>query len=119
MSRELTRILADRQNSNCVIKNYDEQGSGGLMIFGFLEDSEESFGSSSSISGDSGSYGHLEDEQEDDVNSFNAEENKAFWESQDQLLKVILWVIVVHVFCIQKLELWSSYYMVSFAGNFV
>lgn len=87
MTRELTRILADCQNSDHVIKNYGEPESVGLMIFGFLEDGEESFGSSST-SGDSDKYGDHVDEQDDDVNSCNAEENKTFWESQDQLLEV-------------------------------
>jgi len=63
------------------------------MIFGFLDETEEwSSGSSSCNSGDSyngnAAAGNIleDDDEEEDLSLCNVEENKAFWETQDQLL---------------------------------
>lgn len=104
MTRELTRILSNCLNPDPAIKGYGcEPQSVGLMIFGCLEDSEESFGGSSN-SDNSDSYRDLVDEQDeqedDDLNSCNAGENKSFWEAQDQLLQVLFifyWICIYFV----------------------
>lgn len=52
------------------------------MIFGFLEDDEFSVSSFESR------VETIDEEEEDEENTSNFEESKAFWESQDELLQV-------------------------------
>ncbi|KAL7000407.1 hypothetical protein U1Q18_001555 [Sarracenia purpurea var. burkii] len=79
-----------RRNSGGVDKFVVEFESAGLMIFGFLEENEES-PESSCNSGDEFDGGECVEKGEDvDQSSCNVEENKAFWESQEQLLQATL-----------------------------
>jgi len=53
-------------------------------VFGFWEE----FQDSSENSSNSGNDEEIDDEEEDDDSICTIEKNKAFWEEQDQLLKV-------------------------------
>uniref|UniRef100_A0A5B7BKK7 Uncharacterized protein n=1 Tax=Davidia involucrata TaxID=16924 RepID=A0A5B7BKK7_DAVIN len=66
-----------------------------VMIFGFLEEGEESMESVCNSS-ESDNYVSIDDvnfddDSEEDGNISNVEENKAFWESKDQLLQATLY----------------------------
>jgi len=66
------------------------------MVFGFLEDGDESWSESASSEG----YHEnkiMDMEEEEEENNGNVEENRSFWENQHQLLHVsiiILYTII-------------------------
>ncbi|KAA8526372.1 hypothetical protein F0562_008425 [Nyssa sinensis] len=79
-------VSTGRSPMNCW--NSGEPESASFMIFGFLEEVEDSPESScNSVYAFDG-----EDfvEEEEDGNACNVEENRAFWESQDELLQATL-----------------------------
>ncbi|KAK3005459.1 hypothetical protein RJ639_016330 [Escallonia herrerae] len=84
MAEEAVRFSSGNRN-----KYSGEPESVAVMIFGFLEESEESSDSSSNSTNSYGSE-DLFAEEEEEGNSCNAEESKAFWESQDELLQATL-----------------------------
>lgn len=77
------KTLAARRNYDEMVEFSGESESLSDYFFGFSEDVLD-FPESSS--GSSHGYEDIEEEEE----SCNAEEKKAFWESQEQLLQVIL-----------------------------
>lgn len=91
MAEAAAKTPITRRNSGEVDKYSGESESAALLIFGFLEESEWS-PESSCNSGDSCNGGDIVEELEEeevDESSCNVEENKAFWESQEQLIQVI------------------------------
>ncbi|KAK2998482.1 hypothetical protein RJ639_023951 [Escallonia herrerae] len=85
MAEEAMRFSSDNRN-----KYSGEPESVAVMIFGFLEESEESSDSSSNSTDSYGSEDLFAEEEEEEGNSCNAEESKAFWESQEELLQATL-----------------------------
>ncbi|KAI3780645.1 hypothetical protein L2E82_10630 [Cichorium intybus] len=81
MTRATTGAPGTGRHSDDSTKLSGEYDSAADMIFEFLEESELSSGSSCT-SGDSYDNGELEE----DENSGDPEENRLFWESQEQLL---------------------------------
>ncbi|KAK9284833.1 hypothetical protein L1049_024012 [Liquidambar formosana] len=89
MAGAINRISMGDRNSDKLVRFFDGQASFADMVFGFFEDGEESLESSCN----SGEWVDAEDSVDDDTedeNSCNAEENKAFWEGQDELLQATL-----------------------------
>lgn len=86
-----TRIPNDHRNSVSGGREYDvfdhPAATFANMVFGFLEDGNESLASSGE------EYPRneimLEEEDEEKVNSGSMEEDKKFWENQNQLLQVL------------------------------
>ena len=101
MAGSMTRIPAGGLSSGGTVKYSSEPEIEADMIFGFLDETEEWSSGSSCNSGESYDGGTTarnlleeeeEEEEEEDVSSCNVEENKAFWESQDKLLLVNIYV---------------------------
>ncbi|KAA8524382.1 hypothetical protein F0562_010827 [Nyssa sinensis] len=80
------RIPMDRRNSDNIDYYSGEPESVAFMIFGFLDEGEESPEGSCN----SGNSFDGEDSVEDDGIACNVEENKAYWESQDRFLQETL-----------------------------
>lgn len=77
MDKELSIILANDRSSS------DDEVSFADTVFGFWEDFQDPPENSSN----SGDDEELDDDDEDE-SSCSVEKNKAFWEEQNQLLKV-------------------------------
>ncbi|KAL7185520.1 hypothetical protein ACSBR2_027461 [Camellia fascicularis] len=95
MARAMVNIPIYRRNSDEIVKYSGRQESLADLIFGFLEEGHELPSGSSCNSSKSSNYGGIDDvvvdEDElvdDNVNS--VEDDKAFWESKDQLLQATL-----------------------------
>ncbi|KAL7215984.1 hypothetical protein ACSBR1_028019 [Camellia fascicularis] len=90
MARATVKIPINRLNSDEAVKYCGRQESVVDLIFGFLEEGDVSSDSSCN-SGNSSNYGGLHDMDVDDElvdNNVNSvDEDKAFWESKDQLLQ--------------------------------
>jgi uncharacterized protein (TIGR01615 family) len=91
MAEAAAKTPISRRNSGNIDKYSREYESTALMIFGFLEENEESVESSWN-SGDSFDGGDVvgDEEELEDENPCNVEENKAFWESHEQLVQATL-----------------------------
>ncbi|KAF7141428.1 hypothetical protein RHSIM_Rhsim06G0141400 [Rhododendron simsii] len=92
MAEAAAKTPISRRNSGEADKYSGEYESAVLMIFGSLEESEWS-PESSCNSGDSFNSGDFVEELEEeevDESSCNVEENKAFWESEEQLVQATL-----------------------------
>lgn len=87
-SATAARIQMGGRISDKIVRFSGRQASFTDTVFGFLEVDDESLESSC----DSGDWvvGDFMDDEADDGNSGNAEENRAFWEAQDQLLQATL-----------------------------
>ncbi|XAR68013.1 hypothetical protein NMG60_11002990 [Bertholletia excelsa] len=91
MTEETTaKVRAGRRNSPEIHACLDRPESPDLMIFGFLEDVEESSESScqSGLSFDCGEK--VEEEDEEDEKSCSVEEAETFWKSQEEVLRATL-----------------------------
>ena len=79
-----------RRNSGESDKYSGESESPGLMIFEFLEDNEKSPDSSCNSGKSFDIDDFVENDDEEDENCYDGEgnTNRAFWESQEQLLQV-------------------------------
>ncbi|KAF7141470.1 hypothetical protein RHSIM_Rhsim06G0141000 [Rhododendron simsii] len=92
MAEAAAKTPISHRNSGEVAKYSGEYESAVLMIFGSLEEGEWS-PESSCNSGDSFNSGDFVEELEEeevDESSCNVEENKAFWESEEQLVQATL-----------------------------
>ncbi|ESQ50454.1 hypothetical protein EUTSA_v10002054mg [Eutrema salsugineum] len=78
----------DRQNSDDIMRFLDGMASSDDVLFGFLDEgnqSPEDFSDSGNLNG-----GGDEDDVDDNTNS-NSEENRIFWQEQEQLLQGTLY----------------------------
>lgn len=76
----------DRQNSDDIMRFLDGMASSDDVLFGFLDEgnqSPEDFPDSGNLNGAGG------DEDDHDNSNCNSEENRAFWQEQEQLLQVL------------------------------
>ncbi|XP_059663164.1 uncharacterized protein LOC132308899 [Cornus florida] len=94
MAGAKVRIPVTCRQANDIGKYCGGPESGAIMIFGFLE-GEECLPESQCNSGESNNFDGIDsvefdDDNSEDENVNNVEENKAFWESKDQLLRATL-----------------------------
>ncbi|KAI8006646.1 hypothetical protein LOK49_LG07G02209 [Camellia lanceoleosa] len=91
MARATVKIPINRLNSDEAVKYCGRQESVVDLIFGFLEEGDVSSDSSCNSSNSSNYGGSLDDmdvnDESADNNVNSVEEDKAFWESKDQLLQ--------------------------------
>lgn len=71
----------DRQNSDDIMRFLDGMASSDDVLFGFLDEGNQSPEDFSDFNGG--------DDDEDDNNNCTSEDNKAFWQEQEQLLQVL------------------------------
>ncbi|XP_052178709.1 uncharacterized protein LOC127792297 [Diospyros lotus] len=90
MAESTLRFPMGHRSSGRIHRFPGKPESTGVMIFGFLEENEESPESSYNSGADSFNSEDLVDDDEEDENASNAEANKAFWESQELLLEATL-----------------------------
>ncbi|XP_010489008.1 PREDICTED: uncharacterized protein LOC104766760 [Camelina sativa] len=79
----------DRQNSDDIMRFLDGMASSDDVLFGFLDEgnqSPEDFSDSGNLNG-----GGDDDDDNNNINNCNSEENKAFWQEQEQLLQGTLY----------------------------
>ncbi|CAH8362551.1 unnamed protein product [Eruca vesicaria subsp. sativa] len=79
----------DRQNSDDIMRFLEGMASSDDVLFGFLDEgnhSPEDFPDNGNLNGDS----DIDEESEANKNC-NSEENKAFWQEQEQLLQGTLY----------------------------
>lgn len=75
----------DRQNSDDIMKFLDGMASSDDVLFGFLDEGNQSLEDYP----DSGNFaGGEESDADNDAAGCNSEENKTFWHEQEQLLQV-------------------------------
>ncbi|KAM3697437.1 hypothetical protein ACB098_06G112500 [Castanea mollissima] len=78
----MARMWPTRWSSDEFVQSSDEEASFADMVFGFMEEGQNLSGNTSN----SDNY-----DEEDDENSYNVEENKAFWKEQEQTLQGTLY----------------------------